>query len=138
MSPPERNKVVTPLSAPVGQLQLHLRDHGIIFFWPPGGVLECREMTLPGGALISGEVRGSIRCTSGSVLISKDAKVIGDIEADKIFIEGTVGSTEAHMSELRGRYMLAVSATASVIANLWSRSYAIHGGSIFGTLSPWA
>lgn len=138
MSQLERNKVVTPLSAPTGQLNLQLREHGIIFFWPPGGVLECQELTLPGGALISGEVRGNIRCASGSVLISKGAKVVGDVDADKIYIEGMVGSTEARMSELRGRYLLAVSATANVIANLWSRSYAIHGGSIFGTLSPWA
>lgn len=137
MNQVDKGRTGTALSPAVEHVRFELHEHGIVFSWPPGGVLECNEMTLPGGALIYGEIRGNIRCRTGSVLICKGAKVIGDIEADKIFIEGTVASVESRMSEVRGRYLLAVSSSGNVMANLWSRTYAIHGGAIFGTVSPW-
>ena len=91
-------------------------------------------MVLQHGALICGEFIGDILCEKGSVIIAKGARMRGRIEADRIYIEGEVGSGKTTRSILIGRQLIAGGSTAKIDADLYSRLFAIHKAKIWGQL----
>jgi cytoskeletal protein CcmA (bactofilin family) len=117
-------------------LNLSLREHHIGFFVPPDMVLDGSCLELKFGALIYGTVIGDIWCESGSVIIAAQGRVCGNIEADRIYIEGEVASPKGSKSTLTGRLLLAASANSKVNANVRSRAFAIHRAKIWGQIEP--
>jgi hypothetical protein len=117
-------------------LNVSLHEHGIGFFVPPGMVLHVTTCTLPQGALIEGEFVGDLVSEAGSVVIGAGASVYGSITADRIYIEGTVGSRRGQRSDLMGRAMIAAGAQARVNADMRSRAWSLHtGAQIWGSVS---
>lgn len=123
-------------SAPPETLNISLHEHGIGFFVPPGMVLHVTTCNLPQGALIEGEFVGDLVSEAGSVVIGAGASVYGSITADRIYIEGTVGSRRGQRSDLMGRAMIAAGAQARVNADMRSRAWSLHtGAQIWGSVS---
>lgn len=127
------------LSLPQQELRLSLQDHGIEFFLPPNSRLEVVELKLQGGALIYGEFHGKLVCETGSLMLPRGSKFFGEAEADNLYVEGEVGSYRTasgapKISKLTGRVMVAVSANASVYADIKSRAFAIHSKRIWGQI----
>lgn len=117
-------------------LNVSLYEHGIGFFVPPGMVLHVTTCTLPQGALIEGEFVGDLVSEAGSVVIGAGASVYGSITADRIYIEGTVGSRRGQRSELMGRAMIAAGAQSRINADMRSRAWSLHtGAQIWGSVS---
>jgi len=122
--------------APAETLSLSLHEHGIGFFLPPGAVLHASEFTLAYGALIEGEFVGDLICEAGSVVIGASGRHYGSITADRIYIEGTVGSLRGQRSALMGRALIAVSAGSRINADMRSRAWSLHPGAhLWGTVS---
>lgn len=116
-------------------LVLSLHEHGIGFFLPGGAVLHSSNFALAHGALIEGEFVGDMVCEAGSIVIGAGARVYGSLTADRIYIEGTVGSRRGQRSVITGRALVAVSARARVNADMRSRAWSLYAGSqIWGTL----
>jgi len=117
-------------------LVLALHEHGIGFFLPPGGVLHASLFTLPHGALIEGEYVGDLTCEAGSLIIGASARVYGSLTADRIYIEGTVGSRRGHRSVVTGRALIAASAGSRINADMRSRTWSMHAGAqIWGEMA---
>jgi hypothetical protein len=117
-------------------LNISLHEHGIGFFVPPGMVLHVTTCNVPQGALIEGEFVGDLVSEAGSVVIGAEASVYGSITADRIYIEGTVGSRRGQRSELMGRAMIAAGAQARINADMRSRAWSLHtGAQIWGSVS---
>lgn len=119
------------------RLQLSLHEHGVIFMWPPNSTAVLHaDLDLDGGALIAGEFRGNLISRKGSVVITRTGRFIGNLEADRIYVEGMIGDLEFPDGNIVGRYSLAASSTASIMANMRARAYAIHSARMFGKMEP--
>jgi cytoskeletal protein CcmA (bactofilin family) len=117
-------------------LNISLHEHAIGFFVPPGMVLHASTCNVSQGVLIEGEFVGDLVSEAGSVVIGAAASVYGSITADRIYIEGTVGSRRGQRSELMGRAMIAAGAQARVNADMRSRAWSLHtGAQIWGSVS---
>ena len=132
-----RNPVSSDLSPQTGALNMSLREHGIVFVWPVNSKGRLNgTFEIDGGALITGEMRGNLICRSGSVIITRTGHFIGNIEADRIYVEGIVGHSRFPNGMLIGRNLVSVSSVGSVIANAKSRAFAIHTGQFYGKMEP--
>lgn len=118
-------------------LSLSIREHDVGFFLPPRAVLNNSRLELPHGALLCGSFDGDLICEAGSVIITKDCRFCGSIEADRIYIEGDVASVRERRSLLIGRVLVAAGATARINADLKSRNFAVHKAKIWGRLLSW-
>jgi hypothetical protein len=117
-------------------LTLALHEHGIGFFLPPGAVLHASAFTLPHGALIEGELVGDLVSEAGSVVIGAGARLFGSITADRIYVEGTVGSRRGQRSTLTGRAMIAAGAQSRINADMRSRAWSLHAGAqLWGSIA---
>lgn len=122
-----------------GDLSLSLQDHRIGMVIPAGarivGTLE-----LPTGVLVRGAVSGSIACNEGSVVVAEGGHVTGNIEADRIYIEGDVGPPFDGVDDGEppvrcvASELIAVAEGAQVRSNLMAPAFSIHSDAIKGQL----
>lgn len=122
----------TPPTQESGQLTLSLHEHNIGFYLPPGSSLDGANLELPHGALISGTFIGSIKCENGSIILTSDARICGDIEADRIYIEGEIASSKSSRSKVIGKWLVAASSNARINADLYSNAFALHDPKLWG------
>lgn len=122
----------TPPTQESGQLTLSLHEHDIGFYLPPGASLEGANLELPHGALISGTFIGNIKCEHGSVIITSEARMCGQIEADRVYIEGEIASTKTARSKVIGKWLVAASSNARINADLYGNSFALHDPKLWG------
>lgn len=116
-------------------IHLALQDHCVGFLLPAHGVLHSGRFTLACGALIEGEFVGDLQCMTGSIIIGANARVYGSLTAERLYIEGTVGSRQGLRSLLTGHSLIAASAASRINADLRSRSWSLHtGAKIWGEL----
>lgn len=115
-------------------LTLSLREHNIGFVLPDGATLESAKLSLPHGAIISGVFIGDLVCERGSAILTRNAKFCGNIEADRVYIEGEVDSLRTKRSQVIGRMLIAASRHATIRANLISTAHALHHPKFWGEI----
>lgn len=117
-------------SRPHSELQLNLREHGICFVLPFGAQMAGGALDLPGGALIHGRFSGTILCRSGSLIVSRSGDISGQVDADRVYIDGRVTpSPDGSVAMIKGRRLVAVSEMAQGAASLFSQAFAVHTSS---------
>lgn len=110
-----------------GSLELDLHQHRVCWFLPLGGEITAGLLELPGGALIQGKFNGRIVCKSGSLILADTGVFSGQVEADRIYVDGRIESSGGgKISSLLGRQLVAVSERATGEADLMSQAFAIH------------
>lgn len=115
------------MSRSLAELQLDLHEHGICFVIPAGTVISGAIIDLPGGALIHGRFSGSILCRTGSLIVSRTGVLCGQVDADRVYIDGRVSpTTDGKISMIKGRRLIAISEAAEGGANLFSQAFAVH------------
>lgn len=115
------------MSRSLAELDLNLREHGICFVVPAGAVIQGAVLDLPGGALIHGRFSGSILCRSGSLIVSRSGVLCGQVDADRVYIDGRVSPTiDGKIPMIKGRRLVAISEAAEGGANLFSQAFAVH------------
>jgi hypothetical protein len=114
-------------SASTDLLAMDIREHGITFVLPEGAVLDGATLTLPGGALIMGVLRGSIHCRNGSLIVARQGEFSGNAKADRVYIEGSVRQkADGTNSTLHGHRLVAVSELAKGSADLIAAAFSIN------------
>lgn len=122
----------------VAEMKLTLVDHDIACVISPGDSVQGNLM-LSRGALIQGEVVGDISCAKGSVIVTASGVVRGSITADRIYVEGSVGSAFEGQSPPRlvAPEIILVSSTAQVQADLYSNAFSIHSTQLQGQVGAY-
>jgi len=111
---------------PSSSLTLNLADHQVEFVLPAEGNLA-GNLSLNGGAIIAGNMRGRITCKTGAVIITRGAEFYGLIEADRIYVEGKINTGPAgEISTLKGQRLIAISEFAEGRADLVSEAFSIY------------
>lgn len=125
----------TPPTHDPGQIKLSLHEHNVGFYLPPGASLESANLELPYGALISGTFIGTLKCETGSVILTSEARICGRIEADRVYIEGEIVSVKGGpRTMIIGRWLVAASSNARINADLCSNAFSLHKPKFWGQL----
>lgn len=112
---------------PLKDLVLNLREHGVCFVVPAGANISCADLDLPGGALVQGRLTGRVICRSGSLIVTRGGEFCGQVDADRVYIEGRVfPSADGQVSKIKGRRLVAISEKAEGSADLFSQAFAVH------------
>lgn len=73
-------------------LELSLAQHEICMTIPLGAKVDAHALDLPGGLILFGALRGTVRCARGSFIIAAGGYFQGKVEAENFICEGVIGS----------------------------------------------
>jgi aerobic-type carbon monoxide dehydrogenase small subunit (CoxS/CutS family) len=65
-------------------------------------------------------------CRTGSLIVTRTGEFSGQVDADRVYIDGLVTSMKGLVSKIQGRRLVAISEMAEGGANLISQAFAVH------------